>query len=175
MPSSAPHLSSPSFPTRRSSDLRTDQGQRIPGRLSIGWFAGDVRRSDRRHRDTAAAGSCDHSDGVGKDFRLVSFDQIATERIRGRRSEEHTSELQSPYDLVCRLLLRTSPHPLSLHDALPIFALIRGNGFRVVSPSAGLLAMLDAPIAATGTPPPLEVAIIPMASAKTFGLFPSIK
>src|SRR5437867_12326467 len=24
---------------------------------------------------------------------------------RGRRSEEHTSELQSPYDLVCRLLL----------------------------------------------------------------------
>src|SRR5438094_6837438 len=26
-------------------------------------------------------------------------------RIIGRRSEEHTSELQSPYDLVCRLLL----------------------------------------------------------------------
>src|SRR5438094_4223762 len=26
-------------------------------------------------------------------------------RHRGIRSEEHTSELQSPYDLVCRLLL----------------------------------------------------------------------
>src|SRR5437867_8767248 len=26
-------------------------------------------------------------------------------RARNRRSEEHTSELQSPYDLVCRLLL----------------------------------------------------------------------
>src|SRR5437867_5516348 len=26
-------------------------------------------------------------------------------RINERRSEEHTSELQSPYDLVCRLLL----------------------------------------------------------------------
>src|SRR5207248_11482903 len=26
-------------------------------------------------------------------------------RSRGSRSEEHTSELQSPYDLVCRLLL----------------------------------------------------------------------
>src|SRR5207248_11133974 len=25
--------------------------------------------------------------------------------VLGRRSEEHTSELQSPYDLVCRLLL----------------------------------------------------------------------
>src|SRR5437867_3789859 len=27
------------------------------------------------------------------------------------RSEEHTSELQSPYDLVCRLLLRPPPRP----------------------------------------------------------------
>src|SRR5437867_9258017 len=26
-------------------------------------------------------------------------------RVEGLRSEEHTSELQSPYDLVCRLLL----------------------------------------------------------------------
>src|SRR5699024_3129333 len=37
------------------------------------------------------------------------------------RSEEHTSELQSRFDLVCRLL---PPRPLrlppSLHDALPI-------------------------------------------------------
>src|SRR5437867_1446396 len=40
------------------------------------------------------------------------------------RSEEHTSELQSPYDLVCRLLLDPAPtytYPLSLHDALPIY------------------------------------------------------
>src|SRR5947208_2925423 len=39
------------------------------------------------------------------------------------RSEEHTSELQSPDHLVCRLLLDTAPtaiYPLSLHDALPI-------------------------------------------------------
>src|SRR5437867_6826734 len=27
------------------------------------------------------------------------------QRLRNARSEEHTSELQSPYDLVCRLLL----------------------------------------------------------------------
>src|SRR5207248_11714067 len=27
----------------------------------------------------------------------------AAERLHNRRSEEHTSELQSPYDLVCRL------------------------------------------------------------------------
>src|SRR5574342_468789 len=52
------------------------------------------------------------------------------------RSEEHTSELQSPPDLVCRLLLEkkkkkinifffndtatTEIYTLSLHDALPI-------------------------------------------------------
>src|SRR5207248_10317014 len=29
---------------------------------------------------------------------------------RDRRSEEHTSELQSPYDLVCRLLLEKKKH-----------------------------------------------------------------
>src|SRR5438034_839417 len=39
------------------------------------------------------------------------------------RSEEHTSELQSHSDLVCRLLLDPAPtqiYTLSLHDALPI-------------------------------------------------------
>src|SRR5690242_16893228 len=41
------------------------------------------------------------------------------------RSEEHTSELQSHVNLVCRLLLENQPAPtatdtLSLHDALPI-------------------------------------------------------
>src|SRR6266516_5321731 len=29
-----------------------------------------------------------------------------------QRSEEHTSELQSPYDLVCRLLLEKKKHPI---------------------------------------------------------------
>src|SRR5437867_7549848 len=30
------------------------------------------------------------------------------------RSEEHTSELQSPYDLVCRLLLEKKKNPTSI-------------------------------------------------------------
>src|SRR5438034_667350 len=44
-------------------------------------------------------------------------------RQHSGRSEEHTSELQSHSDLVCRLLLATAPtdfYTLSLHDALPI-------------------------------------------------------
>src|SRR5690606_27001552 len=42
---------------------------------------------------------------------------------RAVRSEEHTSELQSRENLVCRLLLdtpTTAIYTLSLHDALPI-------------------------------------------------------
>src|SRR5207248_9714334 len=31
--------------------------------------------------------------------------RVAVVRVQEQRSEEHTSELQSPYDLVCRLLL----------------------------------------------------------------------
>src|SRR5688572_26497500 len=43
---------------------------------------------------------------------------------RSPRSEEHTSELQSQSNLVCRLLLdpaTTEIYTLSLHDALPIY------------------------------------------------------
>src|SRR5437879_6551066 len=53
--------------------------------------------------------------------------------IMAARSEEHTSELQSPMYLVCRLLLAASPiHicTLSLHDALPIF--FRNGALRYV-------------------------------------------
>src|SRR5689334_3990294 len=70
------------------------------------------------------------------------------------RSEEHTSELQSQFHLVCRLLLDRPTCPvytLSLHDALPIsnsagividavrcakLALDRGIGGALESPSS---------------------------------------
>src|SRR5437867_10610572 len=35
----------------------------------------------------------------------TAYDMSYRVRLALRRSEEHTSELQSPYDLVCRLLL----------------------------------------------------------------------
>src|SRR5205807_847349 len=41
---------------------------------------------------------------------LIRFLNIAT------RSEEHTSELQSPCNLVCRLLLESHPSPRALHS-----------------------------------------------------------
>src|SRR5438094_6582014 len=35
---------------------------------------------------------------------------VRSEYLENARSEEHTSELQSPYDLVCRLLLEKKKH-----------------------------------------------------------------
>src|SRR5207248_4742149 len=44
--------------------------------------------------------------GSGTIFKITSEGMLTTLHIFGfERSEEHTSELQSPYDLVCRLLL----------------------------------------------------------------------
>src|SRR5688500_19816155 len=70
-----PHPALLSFPTRRSSDLRAA----LDGRL----LPLPVRAA--RPRRAGALG--------------------AAPARRGRRSEEHTSELQSPCNLVCRLLL----------------------------------------------------------------------
>src|SRR5206468_12241525 len=71
-----------SFPTRRSSDLRSRVGL---GALLVGYYDGGELR---------------YAGKVGTGYtREVLFD------LRDRRSEEHTSELQSRSDLVCRLLL----------------------------------------------------------------------
>src|SRR5207249_10068863 len=77
-----------SFPTRRSSDLnRPTRHERR--------FRADAR-GIRRHRP--AAGPRRPRDDRGR-HRLSGRDRA------DRRSEEHTSELQSRFDLVCRLLL----------------------------------------------------------------------
>src|SRR5699024_12857751 len=94
----------PSFPTRRSSDLPSAQAVRTgrfgsgAGSLAPALFlpdAGDVigqllaRHAARLGREGLAPG----------DPLQVHVD------VLGGRSEEHTSELQSRFDLVCRLLL----------------------------------------------------------------------
>src|SRR5437879_13691693 len=71
-----------SFPTRRSSDLRC--GEFLPDTTSSSSRGRPLLTATR---DTTAA-NC-----RGASHRLCS------------RSEEHTSELQSPMYLVCRLLL----------------------------------------------------------------------
>src|SRR5699024_12661857 len=74
----------PSFPTRRSSDL----GHRCPPTV------GPARRCAYR-RPSPGACPCDPVPPAGP----------GPAGGTGSRSEEHTSELQSRFDLVCRLLL----------------------------------------------------------------------
>src|SRR5205823_14950867 len=85
--SSPPHRDLHSFPTRRSSDLD------VPLRRPPCAPHGDPLRDDR------------HGRRVGRRPQLLTSQQIRPALARGRRSEEHTSELQSLAYLVCRLLL----------------------------------------------------------------------
>src|SRR5438094_5561170 len=68
-----------SFPTRRSSDLRTVSP-------TCAWPASSCAESFRVRRMVLWYARC------RTDCKTI-------------RSEEHTSELQSPYEIVCRLLL----------------------------------------------------------------------
>src|SRR5437867_9434643 len=61
----------------------------------------------------------------GRPVRIARRQVGAAQVIAGDRSEEHTSELQSPYDLVCRLLLEKKKclyevTPASPHHAQPL-------------------------------------------------------
>src|SRR5699024_12636819 len=93
VPSSAPH----SFPTRRSSDLGFDakKAAAFPkNALSASSSWTRRRRLFSSSRSVAANGASGPGAGPG----------CAVGGHRAR-SEEHTSELQSRFDLVCRLLL----------------------------------------------------------------------
>src|SRR5688500_19792464 len=88
LPTLVANLKLPSFPTRRSSDLGSLGG--AAAREAAGQSGGTRSDSavDARAR-TAASVDARRRRSSG----------------RGSRSEDHTSELQSPCKLVCRLLL----------------------------------------------------------------------
>src|SRR5699024_11838102 len=71
----------PSFPTRRSSDLR------------------------RLHQPVDLLPLAMEQGGIGAPHLLRQHPQELVRRHALHRSEEHTSELQSRFELVCRLLL----------------------------------------------------------------------
>src|SRR5690606_41749677 len=93
----ADRLSLPPFPTRRSSDLDRGQADRQP----------DHRRPDlalaRDRGDDAVAGA------------QQPVRPGPAVRAARPRSEEHTSELQSRENLVCRLLLEKKKLMINCH------------------------------------------------------------
>src|SRR5690348_17511788 len=87
-----------SFPTRRSSDLST----KVESAAGSGWVTAKA----------TPAASTKHRRGRKRRSFGARLRPLRTPPVRGRsagwaraRSEEHTSELQSPVHLVCRLLL----------------------------------------------------------------------
>src|SRR5206468_12734462 len=93
--SDAPHRHPHSFPTRRSSDLKDPRTQFPKVTSQIKLQVTPERAAV--FVDDAFAGTVGEFSGAGHGM-LVSPG-------KHRRSEEHTSELQSRSDLVCRLLL----------------------------------------------------------------------
>src|SRR5207249_10652098 len=91
-----------SFPTRRSSDLMALKAHALSDlvdEVDFGWFIGG-QLGWGPTRETNA----DPLDGHPLTFHhLLPGDRT--------RSEEHTSELQSRFDLVCRLLLEKKKQP----------------------------------------------------------------
>src|SRR5207248_10424018 len=111
LPTSPPPASPPRstlFPyTTLFRSRRGRIGEREPERLRQKRVAGEdaLRVAEARPGAGATAPL-----GVVVERRQVVVDE--RERMDELRSEEHTSELQSPYELVCRLLLdkkKTSP------------------------------------------------------------------
>src|SRR5699024_12240416 len=93
----------PSFPTRRSSDLLAVVSLAAQAQSALQCLVGVVAEA----RGQALLTRLD-----GQEHRLVDIPQRVPEQLaapvpvdRCPRSEEHTSELQSRFDLVCRLLL----------------------------------------------------------------------
>src|SRR5207249_5704809 len=87
----------PSFPTRRSSDL---------GQSPHGSPTAALRGPESLRKLPAAC----NADNRGAPRRTT----LAGPTRRPSRSEEHTSELQSRFDLVCRLLLEKKNAPAHL-------------------------------------------------------------
>src|SRR5690606_41556410 len=89
-----------SVPTRRSSDLQVDIEQAPP----IGLIKGFQRLADL---NTRVIEQNIHRADFSFDAGDLCLNALGIDHIKGCavRSEEHTSELQSRENLVCRLLL----------------------------------------------------------------------
>src|SRR5207248_11550112 len=101
---SAHYRSLHSFPTRRSSDLGSRCGAKGGANLEMRGCCGcDAECADSADGIAGSVGGRQGLAAKGLQGRAESADAGRQTAVDRQRSEEHTSELQSPYDLVCRL------------------------------------------------------------------------
>src|SRR5207249_11258887 len=103
--STTPHPDPPtlhSFPTRRSSDLHRQRDAELLREERVALLAAQVEPEELERRGRVVAAALEARPGRHRE--RPARDAVGRVR-RGVRSEEHTSELQSRFDLVCRLLL----------------------------------------------------------------------
>src|SRR5256885_8728537 len=87
---------------------------RRPPRSTLFPYTTLFRSANRQEEHAERPRGSDDTDGKGPmHAHLLSSVSGHGHRCRGGRSEEHTSELQSPCNLVCRLLLekKKRTHP----------------------------------------------------------------
>src|SRR5271168_3155625 len=95
---------STSAPTLRSWWPTPDGSTFPPARTPVAWMKLRTRWKESYGREHTAATGATTEEALRVGGRWSHDHQLRGAADRGR-SEEHTSELQSPYDLVCRLLL----------------------------------------------------------------------
>src|SRR5437773_1227350 len=101
-------------------EFRTGPGNAFPGKGKQRWAEGRIAELERKIGQQA----------LEIDFLKGCLQRIEEQRMlqvltgNPRRSEEHTSELQSHHDLVCRLLLRQPPRS----TLFPYTTLFRSGG-----------------------------------------------
>src|SRR5690606_39036266 len=93
------------------------RGAAGPGARVIDAYCGIGLHARRLAREGATVTGIELDPDALRDARRAA--PPGTEFLEGR-SEEHTSELQSRENLVCRLLSLAGTSTVSLHDALPI-------------------------------------------------------
>src|SRR5207253_7961363 len=102
-PSAHAHPALHSFPTRRSSDL-----PHYPQGIQQALEAGGLEATDQQYQEFLGIETQffnKHYEFYGRQIKSIYWAQDCTDPACWRRSEEHTSELQSRGHLVCRLLL----------------------------------------------------------------------
>src|SRR5207244_11553890 len=94
------HRAFHSFPTRRSSDLPANWKIKLLANSAVSWPPA-ARALVKPKRELVVSVFCSSAPLP----KWVKFVSLVANQCRANRSEEHTSELQSPDHLVCRLLL----------------------------------------------------------------------